>query len=165
MHCKRNSILSLLLAISVATIVRAQKYDSIFVKLSMPKSEINFFGELSLTLRIMSGQERALEIPKGALWGYYSEGPSFFSIQTQKKIDGKYKNIKGNTRFDYPAEVDIDTLRKNDVREFKYQINRLYSYNRGLYRVRVLCHFSTINPVGDKFSNWTCFYCNRAIRP
>ena len=165
MNCKRNSILFLLLAIMFATSIRAQKHDSIFVELSLLKKEIYFFDELSLTLRIMSGQQRVLEMPKGALWGYYPEGPSFFSIQTQRKTHGEDKDLKGNTRFDYPAMVDIDTLQKNDVREFKYQINRLYSYDKGFYRVRVLCHFSMLNPIGDKYSNWIYFHCTHEIRP
>ena len=155
----------LLLFLFLSPQVFSSGLDSIPVILSMPNVEMKTSKDLTIVLTIRSNQQKVLEIPKGGLWGYASEGAGFFSIQVQRKINEKYQDIKGIARMDNPPEVSIDSLRTNDFREFKFPIALLYHYQAGAYRIRVLCHFSTLNPIIDTFSNWVHFHCAKEILP
>ena len=143
---------------------RPQEKDSILVHLSFSgeKGKSNKF--LPITLRIESKQKRILQVPKEALWGYEQEGPCFFSLEMQRKINGRYMDLKWDTRVDGPLSMDIDTLNDGEFREYTTTIDKFYEYNGGEYRVRVLCLFSSINDIKDIYSNWAYFYGNREMK-
>jgi hypothetical protein len=141
-----------------------QVKDSIVVHLSTAKREIEANSPFPITLRIESKQHRILEMPKGAMWGHKPEGIRYFSLEVQKKADGKYRDLKWNSRVDVPSTIDIDTLHYDDFREYTGKLDWLFVYSKGEYRVRVLCLFSSTNDTRDVYSNWAYFYSNQEMK-
>ena len=157
---QKISIFLILLFVTINSF--SQTNDFVTVKLSLPAKDISTYKDLSITLDIRS-TKKILEMPKGALWGYATEGAGFFSIQLQKKENGVYQDIKGIARIDEPAEADIDTLYIGDHREFTESIDWLFHYYKGEYRIRILCYFSNLNKIENQYSNWVYFVCRKEI--
>jgi hypothetical protein len=138
--------------------------DSVQIKVSLPKAKIESEKDLTLTLTVKSTQSRLLEIPKEGLWSYINRGPAFFFIELQRKTKGKYVDVEGHASMDNVPEATIDTIYRNDTRNFPTSIDLLYHYVKGQYRVRVLAAFSSLNKLPDIYSDWFYLECENEIQ-
>jgi len=78
-------------------------------------------------------------------------------------IKERFVDIPIQARLDSYPGVDIDTLRINQSKSWKYNINRTYNFNKGSYRIKVLARLSTLNPTKDISSKWFYFSCSQDI--
>ena len=102
-----------------------------------------------------------LEIPTEGVWGFILEKSGFLAFQVQRMDGNKYVDIPTGARIDNYPEVKVDTLYMNDTRSFAYQINRLYYYTKGTYRIRVLARLSDLNAIEDLYSEWIYLECKK----
>jgi hypothetical protein len=132
----------------------------------LPKATIKESKDLVLTINIQSNTNEKILIPKYIGVGYVQDSSGFICFQLQKREAQGYENVKPLGIFDDLVIVNpLDTLHRNEQREFKHNIISLCIPCKGSYRIRVLCFFSAYNNMKDVYSDWLYFDCEKAVYP
>lgn len=137
--------------------------DSIKVDLRMPIHQIQSNKDIMINLKVTSYQKRILEVPEEGVWGYMGRPTGFIAVQVQRKIGPKYAELAPGANIDNFQGVKIDTLNMNDAKAYSLNVNMLYHFLKGEYRVRVLVKFSSLNPIKDIYSKWVYFQCKKEL--
>jgi hypothetical protein len=81
-------------------------------------------------------------------------------------VGGVFKEVSFDTKLDYIPDLSVDSLGHGDsITTNTFPIADLFRPDKGSYRARVLCKFSTLNPgMKDIFSKWVYFTCIKDIK-
>ena len=156
-------VASLLFLLSYLPGLSAPK-DTIHVSLSIRNKEASKTSDLNISVIIDANTKDSVRLPREMVWGYFPAYQGFLEMQVQKKTGTVYYNLKnGIDRIDnYPVST-FDTLTTGHPLTFDFDAGGLYIYEKGEYRIRVLCRLSLLNPHKDIYSNWIYFSCKNTL--
>lgn len=161
-----NNVRALLLSIIFAyfgKIGSCTPNDSLAIKLTIQNKEISRRDDLKISLIINSFRHQSLLLPDADSWGLMSSHDAFYLIQIQRKAGDKFVDLDIPGHLDLVPNLTMDTLKYNQERKLNFAIYILTHYTKGDYRMRVLCRFSALNDLQDKYSNWIYFTCKNDI--
>lgn len=136
------------------------------VTLSMNKKKITEYKDTRISVEVKSLVNQNVLIPKQMRWGFIEDSLGFVLIQVQKKDNGVYKNMPPVGSLTFVGNDELDTIAPFKTKYFLERIGLLYDINeKGIYRLRVLCLFSSLNEnIPNVYSNWCYFRSNGRIK-
>jgi len=139
--------------------------DSIEVRLTMPKHVMEKYDDFMMTVEIQSKRVRPIILSTVGAWGVMGSYTGYLKIEMQEEVNGKFQKVESHVAIDNFSAGRLDTLRKNDTRQFKEPLAYFCDYVKGRkYRVRVHVEIAIFNKKDDslnQYSNWYYFEVNK----
>jgi hypothetical protein len=137
--------------------------DSLLIKLKLVTNEVKVWDDLSVSLEITSLYSKNIFIPKKVSWGHIQDSLGFVCYQLQKKEGNEFKDYKPIRFLDNLSLSDeMDTLGTNKPKTLRSHLLG-YKMLAGTYRLRVICFMSLLNDIGNGYSNWFYFKCDKEV--
>jgi len=137
--------------------------DSLLIKLKLVTNDVKVWEDLSVSLEITSLYNKNIFIPKKVSWGHIQDSSGFVCYQLQKKQGDEFKDCEPSGILDNLfLNEEVDTLGTNKPKTLR---SHLLGYNMpaGTYRLRVICFMSLLNDIGNVYSNWFYFKCDKEV--
>ena len=160
---KIKSLLSTVFCIILMDAGLGAPVDSLMINLAFKSEKIRQSNDLKMTLTIKSHLQQTVYLPEVDLWGLPSSVDAFYVIQIQKKSSGTFVDLHVRGNIDNIPSFNTDKLHFREEKELSFLLYTLCDFSKGEYRVRILCKFSTLNKLRDKYSNWAYFKCDDDI--